>query len=72
MADLSEVQALALALPEGQRALLAAELLDSLPGLWMDDDEGLAEAERRSEEMDLDPSLGLSHEEFLAAVRSRR
>ncbi len=69
VANLAEIQALAFALPEAQRAQLAAELLESLPGMFLDEDEGHAEAERRSLEMDLDPSIALSHEEFLAAVR---
>lgn len=49
---LAEIETLALKLPESDRARLAADLLDSLPGVLVDDDEGLAEALRRSEEMD--------------------
>ena len=66
---LAEIKNLAFKLPESDRARLAADLLDSLPGVLVDDDEGLAEALRRSEEMDRDPSLCLTHEEFLKAVR---
>ena len=68
MVTLAEVESLALKLPESQRAKLAADLLDSLPGVLADDDEGLAEAVRRSEEMDHDPGVCLSHDEFLKAV----
>jgi hypothetical protein len=41
------MELLALNLPESQRAKLAADLLDSLPGVLVDDDAGLAEALRR-------------------------
>jgi hypothetical protein len=68
MVTLAEIESLALKLPESQRAKLAADLLDSLPGVLVDDDEGLAEALRRSEEMDRDPGVCLSHDEFLHAV----
>jgi putative addiction module component (TIGR02574 family) len=68
MVTLAEIESLALTLPESDRARLAADLLDSLPGVLVEDDEGLAEALRRSEEMDRDPSACLTHEEFLNAV----
>jgi hypothetical protein len=50
---------------------LAAEMLDSLPPVLLDEDEGLAEAHRRSEEMDRDPSCCLTHDEFVAEIRKR-
>jgi putative addiction module component (TIGR02574 family) len=68
MVTLAEIETLAFKLPESDRAKLAADLLDSLPGVLVEDDEGLAEALRRSEEMDHDPSVCLTHEEFLNAV----
>ena len=68
MATFAEIEALAFTLPQSERAKLAAELLDSLPGVLADDD-GFAEALRRSEEMDRDPSCSLSHDEFIRAVR---
>ena len=68
MVNLAEIEALALKLPESDRAKLAAGMLDSLPGVLVEEDEGLAEALRRSEEMDRDPSACLTHEEFLKAV----
>jgi putative addiction module component (TIGR02574 family) len=68
MVTLAEIETLALKLPESDRARLAADLLDSLPGVLVEDDEGLAEALRRSEEMDRDSSVCLTHEEFLKAV----
>jgi putative addiction module component (TIGR02574 family) len=68
MVTLAEIENLAFKLPESDRARLAADLLDSLPGVLVEDDEGLAEALRRSEEMDRDPSARLTHEEFLKAA----
>ena len=68
MVTLAEIESLAFALPESDRAKLAAVLLDSLPGCACDDDEGVAEALRRSEEMERDPSVCMSHGEFLRAL----
>lgn len=68
MVTLAEIESMMLKLPESDRARLAADLLDSLPGVLAEDDEGLAEALRRSEEMDRDPWVCLTHEEFLKAV----
>jgi Putative addiction module component len=68
MVTLAEIETLAFSLPESDRAKLAAGLLDSLPGVLDDDDDGLAEALRRSEEMDRDPSACVNHEEFLKAL----
>lgn len=64
---LHEIEAQAMALPEDQRAALAAHLLDSLPALLLDDDLGISEAARRDQEMDRDPSALLSLEEFKKA-----
>ncbi len=68
MVTLAEVEALALELPETERAKLAADLLESLPSVFAEDDDGVAEAMRRREEMERDPSCGVSHEEFLRAL----
>lgn len=65
---LTEIETLVFKLPESDRAKLAADLLDSLPGVLVEDDDGLEESHRRSEEMDRDPSASLTHEEFLKAV----
>lgn len=65
---LAELRKTALELPQSDRALLAAELLVSLPadfvGADEDEDEGVAEASRRSRELDEDPSIGCSWEEI--------
>ena len=52
----TEVEKLALDLPENQRAILAAHLLRSLPSVLHDEDEGIAEALRRDAELDADAS----------------
>ena len=71
MATISEVEKLALDLPEQQRATLAANLLESLPGILSDQDEGMAEALRRNEEIDVDPRQAISLEELDADIRRR-
>lgn len=68
MVTLTEIESLAFKLTESDRAKLAADLLDSLRRVLADDDEGVAEALRRSEEMDRDPSVCLSHDEFIKAL----
>jgi len=49
----------ALSLTDAERAVLATDLLQTLPGVLSDDDEGLAEALRRDAELDADPSTGI-------------
>ena len=72
MSSLQEIQVRALELPDSQRARLAAQLLRSLPSGLVDDDDGIAEAQRRDAELDADPSIGLSSEEFQRAVLAAR
>ncbi len=55
---LKEIQESALELPDSERATLAAELLGSLPAVLVEDDDGIAEARRRSRELDEDPTAG--------------
>jgi hypothetical protein len=71
MATISEVEKLALELPEQQRATLAANLLESLPGILSDEDEGMAEALRRDAEIDSDPTQTMSLAELDADIRRR-
>ena len=61
--SIEEIQANALRLPEDQRARLAGALLASLPALLVDDDDGIAEAKRRSEDLHENPDSGLTWEE---------
>jgi hypothetical protein len=62
MSTVPDIEKLALDLPEQQRATLAASLLDSLPAVLSDDDEGIAEALRRDTEMNTksDQSMSLA------------
>ena len=59
-----ELQMRALELPDSDRATLAAELLVSLPAVLVDEDDGIAEAIRRSKELDENPSMGCSWDEI--------
>jgi hypothetical protein len=60
MATIVEVKKLALDLSEKERAVLAANLLESLPGVLWDEDEGIAEALRRDAEIDANPDQAIS------------
>jgi putative addiction module component (TIGR02574 family) len=69
---ITEVEKLALDLPENQRAVLAAHLLGSLPPVLHDEDEGVAEALRRDAELDADASSVISLEDLDEQVGRRR
>jgi hypothetical protein len=71
VATITEVEKLALDLPETQRAILAAHLLGSLPSILDDEDEGLAEALRRDAELDADPSSAVSLKELDEQIQRR-
>jgi len=62
------------ALPMAERIALADKLYASVPENWQQavDEAWLKEAERRSAEMDADPSIALSHEEFMAGLEINR
>ena len=62
--SIEEIHRGALQLPENERALLAAELLTSLPATLTDADDGVAEAMRRDRELDEDPSSGRTWDEI--------
>jgi putative addiction module component (TIGR02574 family) len=72
MADIFEVEKLALDLPELERAKLAANLLDSLPGVLSEEDEGVAEALRRDAEMDADPGQAITLAQLDSQIQNRR
>ena len=63
----------ALALPESSRAEVAARLLASLesPIDSLSDEALVEEAQKRSEQMDNDPSCVVTHEQFMAEFRDR-
>ncbi len=56
-------------LPEGDRATLASRLLDSLPAVLSDKDQGVAEALRRDAELERDPATGLTLEQLRQALK---
>ena len=62
----------ALALPQRDRAALAAVLLGSLPPVLHEEDDGVAEALRREAEMDANPSVCLTHADFVAGIKAQR
>ncbi len=72
MSTVVEVEKLALNLSERERAALAANLLESLPGILSEEDEGVAEALRRDAEIDADPAQSISLAELDSLVRVRR
>ena len=67
---LAEIELEALALPEQQRASLAAKLLDTLPppGTDITDDE----VQRREAELESGQVAAISHEEFVRRVQIER
>ena len=72
MATITEVEKLALDLPDRERAVLALHLLKSLPAVLDDEDEGIAEALRRDADLEANPSSGLSLEQLDEQVQRRR
>jgi putative addiction module component (TIGR02574 family) len=67
---LVEIEQEALALPDSDRAALAAKLLDTLPppGTDVSDEE----VERRERELDSGQVAAISHEEFVRRVQEQR
>ena len=72
MATITEIEKLAFDLPDSQRAILAAHLLGSLPSVFHDNDEGVAEALLRDADFDADPTSGMSLEDLDRQVERRR
>ena len=71
MATIVEVERLALNLSEQERAMLAANLLESLPDVLSDEDEGVAEALRRDAEIEADPAQAISLAELDSHIQGR-
>jgi hypothetical protein len=71
VATITDVEKLALDLPENQRAVLAAHLLGSLPPV-LHDDEGIAEALWRDAELETNASLAISLKELDEQIELRR
>lgn len=72
MSTIVEVEKLARDLPERERAALAANLLNSLPGILSDEDEGVAEALRRDAEIEANPTQAISLAELDSQIQGRR
>jgi hypothetical protein len=72
MATISDIEKVALGLPETDRASLATALLKSLSPILEDPDEGVAEALRRDAELDAAPQSAIGLEELDRKVAARR
>jgi len=72
MPTVIEVERLALDLPEQERARLAANLLESLPGVLSDEDDGIAEALRRDADLEANPDQVISLAQLDSQIQSRR
>ena len=73
--SVTEVEELALGLPASERGKLAEKLIRSLPGPFIEDDDdpdGIEEALRRSREMDENPEMSLTEEEFFKGLEKYR
>ncbi|HZJ47136.1 MAG TPA: hypothetical protein VFD63_25380 [Pyrinomonadaceae bacterium] len=72
MSTIIEIEKLALDLPDKERATLVANLLDSLPGILSEEDEGVAEALRRDTEANVNPDATVSLAQLDSQIQSRR
>lgn len=68
MSKIKVLKTEALELNDQDRALLASELLCSLPATLQDTDDGLAEALRRDKEMSLSSSYEITWDELKHSV----
>jgi putative addiction module component (TIGR02574 family) len=68
MVTLAEIEAQAMDLTDTERAQLASKLLRSLPMQDDYEEEGIAEALRRREEMEHDPETIISWDQLRKAV----
>jgi len=71
MSVMTEVEKKALSLPAKERGELITKLLRSLPEFPSDDDDGVAEALRRREELRKDPGIGISLDELDRRMKER-
>ena len=72
MSVVAEAEQIALSLPVKERGELIAKLLRSLPGPFTpDDDDGIEEALRRSDELKQNPEIGITIEELDRRMHER-
>ena len=64
MTQVQEIRRQASALSTREKVELAAELLESLPPILDNDDEGVAEALRRNREMEQDPAAAVTWDQL--------
>ena len=69
MATILKMEDLALQLSVSERATLASKLLRSLPEFLQDEDDGVAEAMLRRDELIANPEIGISPEDAAANTR---
>ena len=72
MVRITEIEKLALGLPDAERAILAAHLLRSLPSVLHDADNGVEEALRRDAELDANPDCGITLDQLDRQIRRAR
>lgn len=72
MSTIVEVEKLALDLTEKERATPAANLLNFLPGILAEEDEGTAEALRRDAEVEADPAQAIPLADLDSRIQGRR
>ena len=70
MVTLAEIEQIAMQLSDAERATLAELLLESLPVVLHDEDDGVAEAIRRDAELDDAPEAGITLQEFRRSFES--
>jgi len=70
--SVAQMTAEALRLPEKDRAGLASKLLQSLPPIAFDEDDGVAEALRRDGELETDPGQAMTLRDLDSHVKERR
>jgi putative addiction module component (TIGR02574 family) len=71
MATLTEVEKLAFELSERQRGILASKLLGSLPSYADEEEDEIAEATRRMNELEANPEMGIPFEELMKMLKDR-
>ena len=68
MTQVQEIRQRASALSTSEKAELAADLLECLPPILDDDDEGVAEALRRDREMEKDPAASITWDQLRRGI----